>query len=137
MLNTAKVEPGSTCALPDEPVFTVTVDPSSPNDVYIGTEFGVYVNTPLHLEPTTLQQWNLSVERQMDGRIERHGGRSAAARGYPANAGSGNPGTSTLIAEAALVGHMLADNKALATLPLALQQLTVMATTIPASPTAE
>src|SRR5258708_7503594 len=42
-------------------------------------------------------------------------------------------GTSTLIAEAALVGHMLADNKALATLPLALQQLTVMATTIPAS----
>src|SRR5438270_272408 len=45
-------------------------------------------------------------------------------------------GTSTLIAEAALVGHMLADNKALATLPLALQQLTVMATTIPASPVA-
>src|SRR5258708_18515984 len=42
-------------------------------------------------------------------------------------------GTSTLIAEAALVGHMLADKKALATLPLALQQLTVMATTIPAS----
>jgi MFS family permease len=42
-------------------------------------------------------------------------------------------GTSTLIAEAALVGHMLADNKALATLPLALQQLTVTATTIPAS----
>jgi MFS family permease len=42
-------------------------------------------------------------------------------------------GTSTLIAEAALVGHMLAENKALATLPLALQQLTVMATTIPAS----
>jgi len=26
--------------------------------------FGVYVNTPLHLEPTSLQQWNLSVERQ-------------------------------------------------------------------------
>lgn len=32
-------------ALPDEPVFTVTVDPNHPNDVYIGTEFGVYVNT--------------------------------------------------------------------------------------------
>ena len=42
-------------------------------------------------------------------------------------------GTSTLITESALVGHMLADNKALATLPLALQQLTVMATTMPAS----
>lgn len=42
-------------------------------------------------------------------------------------------GTSTLIAEAALVGHMLAENKALATLPLALLQLTVTATTIPAS----
>jgi len=27
--------------------------------------FGVYVNTPLHLEPTSLQQWNLSVQRQM------------------------------------------------------------------------
>jgi hypothetical protein len=26
--------------------------------------FGVYVNTPLHLEPTSLQQWNLSVQRQ-------------------------------------------------------------------------
>ena len=25
--------------------------------------FGVYVNTPLHLEPTSLQQWNLSVQR--------------------------------------------------------------------------
>jgi len=32
-------------ALPDEPVFTVTVDPARPNDVYIGTEYGVYVNT--------------------------------------------------------------------------------------------
>ncbi|MBL8839792.1 MAG: MFS transporter, partial [Alphaproteobacteria bacterium] len=42
-------------------------------------------------------------------------------------------GTSTMIAEAALVGHMLADNKALATLPLALQQIGVMATTFPAS----
>ncbi len=31
-------------ALPDEPVFTVAVDPNHPNDVYIGTEFGVYVN---------------------------------------------------------------------------------------------
>lgn len=27
--------------------------------------FGVYVNTPLHLEPTSLRQWNLSVQRQM------------------------------------------------------------------------
>ena len=26
--------------------------------------FGVYVNTPLELEPTSLQQWNLSVQRQ-------------------------------------------------------------------------
>src|SRR5262245_60465242 len=26
--------------------------------------FGVYVNTPLHLEPTQLQQWNFSVQRQ-------------------------------------------------------------------------
>ncbi len=32
-------------ALPDEPVFTVTADPARPNDVYIGTEFGIYVNT--------------------------------------------------------------------------------------------
>jgi hypothetical protein len=27
--------------------------------------FGVYVNTPLHLEPTQLQQWNLSVQKQV------------------------------------------------------------------------
>jgi hypothetical protein len=27
--------------------------------------FGVYVNTPLHTEPTRLQQWNVSVQRQM------------------------------------------------------------------------
>jgi Carboxypeptidase regulatory-like domain/TonB dependent receptor-like, beta-barrel len=27
--------------------------------------FGVYVNTPLHLEPTSLQQWNFSVQRQV------------------------------------------------------------------------
>ena len=27
--------------------------------------FGVYVNTPLHLEPTSLQQWNLTLQRQM------------------------------------------------------------------------
>jgi len=27
--------------------------------------FGVYVNTPLHLEPTSLQQWNLSLQRQI------------------------------------------------------------------------
>jgi hypothetical protein len=26
--------------------------------------FGVYVNTPLHLEPTSLQQWNVSLQRQ-------------------------------------------------------------------------
>jgi Carboxypeptidase regulatory-like domain len=26
--------------------------------------FGVYVNAPLHLEPTQLQQWNVSVQRQ-------------------------------------------------------------------------
>ena len=31
-------------ALPDEPVYTVAVDPLRPTDVYIGTEFGVYVN---------------------------------------------------------------------------------------------
>ncbi len=31
-------------ALPDEPVFTIAVDPAHPNDVYIGTEYGVYVN---------------------------------------------------------------------------------------------
>jgi hypothetical protein len=27
--------------------------------------FGVYVNTPLHLEPTSLQQWNVSLQRQV------------------------------------------------------------------------
>jgi len=27
--------------------------------------FGVYVNTPLHLRPTQLQQWNLSVQKQL------------------------------------------------------------------------
>ena len=27
--------------------------------------FGVYVNTPLHTEPTRLQQWNVSLQRQM------------------------------------------------------------------------
>jgi hypothetical protein len=27
--------------------------------------FGVYVNTPLHLKPTQLHQWNVSVQRQM------------------------------------------------------------------------
>lgn len=32
-------------ALPDEPFFTVAVDPARPNDVYIGSEYGVYVNT--------------------------------------------------------------------------------------------
>jgi MFS family permease len=42
-------------------------------------------------------------------------------------------GTSTMIAEAALVGHLLAPDKALATLPVALQQLSVMFTTFPAS----
>lgn len=39
----------------------------------------------------------------------------------------------SLIAEAALVGHMLASDKALATLPVSLQQLMAMCTTIPAS----
>ena len=33
-----------TGALPDEPVYTVAVDPNRPDEVYIGTEFGVYVN---------------------------------------------------------------------------------------------
>lgn len=42
-------------------------------------------------------------------------------------------GTATMLAEAALVGHMLAENKALATLPLALQQIGVMAAMFPAS----
>jgi MFS family permease len=42
-------------------------------------------------------------------------------------------GNSTMIAEAALVGDMLAPNKAFATLPLAAQQLAVMATIVPAS----
>jgi carboxypeptidase family protein/TonB-dependent receptor-like protein len=27
--------------------------------------FGVYVNTPIHMEPTELQQWNVSVQRQV------------------------------------------------------------------------
>jgi len=27
--------------------------------------FGVYVNTPLHTEPTTLQQWNVSIQREV------------------------------------------------------------------------
>lgn len=42
-------------------------------------------------------------------------------------------GTSTMIAEAALVGHSLADNPALATLPIALQQLFNTAAAFPAS----
>ncbi|HEX2113177.1 MAG TPA: MFS transporter [Alphaproteobacteria bacterium] len=42
-------------------------------------------------------------------------------------------GTTTMIAEAALVGHMLAADKAYATLPLAGQQLAVMVTIVPAS----
>ncbi len=42
-------------------------------------------------------------------------------------------GTSTMIAEAALVGHMLAENKSLATLPVGLMQLAAMLTTFPAS----
>jgi predicted MFS family arabinose efflux permease len=42
-------------------------------------------------------------------------------------------GTSTMIAEAALVGYALAENKSLATLPTGLQQLMVMVTAIPAS----
>ncbi|MBI3452842.1 MAG: MFS transporter [Rhodospirillales bacterium] len=42
-------------------------------------------------------------------------------------------GTSTMIAEAALVGHMLAVDKSLATLPIAFQQLAAMLTTFPAS----
>ena len=42
-------------------------------------------------------------------------------------------GTSTMIAEAALVGYALAENKALATLPTGLQQVMVMVTAFPAS----
>ncbi len=42
-------------------------------------------------------------------------------------------GTSTMIAEAALVGHMLAENKSFATLPVGLMQLAAMLTTFPAS----
>jgi MFS family permease len=42
-------------------------------------------------------------------------------------------GATTMVAEAALVGHLLAPDRTLATLPLALMQLGVMATTIPAS----
>ncbi|MBL8669720.1 MAG: MFS transporter [Alphaproteobacteria bacterium] len=42
-------------------------------------------------------------------------------------------GTSTMVAEAALVGSLLADDKRLATLPLAVQQVVVMATVFPAS----
>ncbi len=42
-------------------------------------------------------------------------------------------GTSTMIAEAAIVGHALASDKSLATLPVALQQLAVLFTAIPAS----
>lgn len=42
-------------------------------------------------------------------------------------------GTSTMLAEAALVGHMLVDDKAFATVPLALQQIGVMAAMFPAS----
>ncbi len=42
-------------------------------------------------------------------------------------------GTSTMIAEAALVGYALAENKALATLPTGLQQVMVMVTAVPAS----
>jgi MFS family permease len=42
-------------------------------------------------------------------------------------------GTSTMIAEAALVGHLLAENKVYATLPLGAQQLAVLLTIVPAS----
>ncbi len=42
-------------------------------------------------------------------------------------------GTSTMIAEAALVGHLLAEDKAYSTLPLGAQQLAVMLTIVPAS----
>ena len=42
-------------------------------------------------------------------------------------------GTSTMIAEAALVGHLLAEDKVYATLPLGAQQLGVLLTIVPAS----
>jgi MFS family permease len=42
-------------------------------------------------------------------------------------------GTSTMIAEAALVGHLLAEDKVYATLPLGMQQLGVLMTIMPAS----
>jgi MFS family permease len=42
-------------------------------------------------------------------------------------------GTTTMIAEAALVGHLLAEDKAYSTLPLGAQQLAVMLTIAPAS----
>src|SRR4051812_5200407 len=42
-------------------------------------------------------------------------------------------GTSTMIAEAAIVGYGLAEDKSLATLPTALQQLAVVLTQIPAA----
>jgi len=47
--------------------------------------------------------------------------------------GLSNSGMTMLITVAALVGHMLASDKTLATLPLALQWTATMATTIPAS----
>ena len=42
-------------------------------------------------------------------------------------------GATTMVAESALVGHLLAADKALATLPLAAMHLGIMATTFPAS----
>lgn len=42
-------------------------------------------------------------------------------------------GNTTMIVESALVGHMLADNKLLATLPLGMMHLAVMLTAFPAS----
>jgi MFS family permease len=47
--------------------------------------------------------------------------------------GLSNSGMSMLIAVAALAGHALAEDKTLATLPLALQWTATMATTVPAS----